>query len=148
MKAKLEKWYPLFFGTIFAILCSYFVAKNPSLNSLKELFAATTTLSGIVIGFLATAVSILLTIIKSYIMQQIINGQVYDKLINYFMNAIQWLFILTLLSSIGIFLDITQFNQPFRSLAFGIWALCFMTSGLSSYRVIHLFTSILRAAKH
>ena len=148
MKSKIEKWYPLFFGVIFAILCSYFFTNNPSLNSFKELFSATTTLSAIVIGFLSTAVSILLTIIESYIMQQIINGQVYDKLINYFMDAIQWLFILTLLSFIGILIDITQFYQPFKSLAFGVWALAFMTSGLSSYRVIHVFTSILRAAKH
>ncbi|MHC5731328.1 MAG: hypothetical protein ACYTXY_46015, partial [Nostoc sp.] len=83
----------------FAILCSYFFTKNLSLSSLNELFSATTTVSGIMIGFLATAMSVLLTIIKSYIMQQIINGQVYDKLINYFMDAIKWLFVLTLLKS-------------------------------------------------
>lgn len=148
MKSTIEKWYPLFFGTTFAIVCSYFFTKDPSQNSFKELFSATTTLSGIAIGFLATAVSILLTIIKSYIVQQIINGKVYDKLINYFMDAIQWLFMLTLLSYIGLFFDIATFEQPFKSLAFSLWALAFMTSGLSSYRVIRVFASILRAAKH
>ena len=148
MKSKIEKWYPLFFGILFAILCSHFYKKNPSPNSFDGLFSAATTLSGIMIGFLATAMSILLTIIKSYVVQQIINAKVYDKLINYFMDAIQGLFILLFLSFIGLFVDITKFDQFFRISAFGIWSLAFMTSMLSSYRVIRLFASIMRGAKN
>ncbi|PSB32852.1 hypothetical protein [Chlorogloea sp. CCALA 695] len=148
MKSKIEKWYPLFFAISFAILCSYFYKGNPSPNSFDGLFSAATTLSGIMIGFLATAMSILLTIIKSYVVQQVINAKVYDKLINYFIDAIQWLFVLLFLSFIGLFVDITKFDQSFRIPAFGLWSLAFMTSMLSSYRVIRLFASIMRGAKY
>lgn len=70
IRSQIERYYPIFFGVIFAIFCSSFLIKylpqqsqqSQYQQNFKELFTATTTLSGIAIGFLAAAMSMLLTI--------------------------------------------------------------------------------------
>jgi len=148
MKSKIEKWYPLTLGLIITILyCSYF-SKNLLPESWKEILSAVTTLSGIAIGFISTAMSILFTISSSNIVQQIIKTNNYDKLINYFLDAINLLFLLILLSLIGLFIDIKALGHTLQVLASGVWIFALITSGLSSYRVIRVFASVLRAAKN
>lgn len=148
MTGRWEKWYPLSLGAIFTILCCSYFSKNNLPDSWKEILSSATTLSSIAIGFLATAMSILFTISNSHVVKQIINTNSYDKLINYFLDAINWLFWLVLFSFIGLFVDIRAWQKPLQLLACGLWFFSLITSGLSSYRVIRVFAAVLRAARN
>lgn len=144
MSKKTEKWYPLAIGIIIGLCCYLVLLGNSLPSSLKELFSAATTLSGIAIGFLGSAESILFSISETNVIKQLKNTNRYKILINYFMDAINWSFLLAVLSLIGLFIDFATF-QPWHSIAFSFWALTLVTAGLSCYRVIDVFALILRS---
>ncbi|MUG92822.1 hypothetical protein F7734_10320 [Scytonema sp. UIC 10036] len=145
MRSKLERWYPVTFGFFITALCYLLFRSKPLPSSLKDIFSAATTLSGIAVGFLATAMSILFTISNTFVVKQIKNTNKYTRLINYFMDAINWSFLLAAFSLVGLFIDINNLGV-WQWSAFGIWLFTLITSGLSSYRVIRVFAAILRAA--
>ncbi len=145
MSSKTEKWYPLVLGFIISWCYYWFSVGNHLPNSLKELFSAATTLSGIAIGFLATAKSILFSINQTHIVRQLKNTNKYKTLINYFMDAINWSFLLAILSLTGLFIDFANL-QSWHSIAFSFWVFSLVTAGLSCYRVIDVFATILRSS--
>ncbi|WP_026736134.1 hypothetical protein [Fischerella sp. PCC 9605] len=145
MQKNLERWYPLTLGLFSTVFYCLLFWGKPLPSSLKDVFSAATTLSGIAIGFLATAMSILFTISNTNVVKQIKNSNKYIRLINYFVDAINWSFLLAFLSFIGLFIEIKNFGS-WQWLAFGIWLFALLTSGFSAYRVIRVFAAILRAA--
>lgn len=145
MPGRIERWYPVLLGLLIASCYYWFLQSHPLPNSLKELFGAATTLSGIAIGFLATAESILFSINHTYVVRQLKSTNTYKKLINYFMDAIQWSFVLAIFSFIGLFINFTN-QQYWHSLAFSLWVFFLVTAGLSAYRVIDIFASVLRSS--
>ncbi|MDZ7952443.1 hypothetical protein [Nostoc sp. DedQUE09] len=145
MHKNIERWYPITFGLALTVLYCSLLRSKPLPTSLKDVFSAATTLSGIAIGFLATAMSILFTIGNTNVVKQMKNSNKYTILINYFMDAINWSFLLASLSFFGLFVEIKTFGS-LQWLVFGIWLFTLLTSGLSSYRVIRVFAAILRGA--
>jgi hypothetical protein len=145
MHKNIERWYPITFGLALTVLYCSLLRSKPLPTSLKDVFSAATTLSGIAIGFLATAMSILFTIGNTNVVKQMKNSNKYTILINYFMDAINWSFLLASLSFLGLFVEIKTFGS-LEWLVFGIWLFTLLTSGLSSYRVIRVFAAILRGA--
>ncbi|MEQ8467683.1 hypothetical protein [Coleofasciculus sp. E1-EBD-02] len=113
-------------------------------ESLKDLLSAVTNLSGIAIGFLAAAQSILFSLPRKYVIQQLKKAGMYSRLLNYFMTAIQWSFVLAVISAFGLLIDFTK-SQSWHSLAFSVWLFILTTASLSYYRVIEVFTALLRA---
>ena len=145
MQRTFEKWYPLVFGFSIAFCCHLLLHSHSPSSSLKDVFSAATTLSSIAIGFLATAESILFSISQTSIIKQLKITGTYKRLINYFMDAINWSFLLAIFSLIGTFIDFKTW-QLWNSTLFDLWLLAFAAAGLSSYRVIHVFASILRSS--
>ncbi|MBC1277669.1 hypothetical protein GNF10_17320 [Nostoc sp. UCD121] len=145
MQKNIEKWYPITFGLAFTILYCLFSLGKALPSSLKDIFSAATTLSSIAIGFLAAAMSILFAIGNTNVIKQMKNANKYIMLINYFMDAINWSFLLASLSFLGLFIEIKNFGS-WEWLAFAIWLFTLLTCGLSCYRVIRVFAAILRAA--
>lgn len=144
MRAKLERWYPLIFGFTCSIIYLIFFRRYPLPESLKDLLSAVTNLSGIAIGFLAAAQSILFSLPRKYVIQQLKKAGMYSRLLNYFMTAIQWSFVLAVISAFGLLIDFTK-SQSWHSLAFSVWLFILTTASLSYYRVIEVFTALLRA---
>ncbi len=105
MNAKVERWFPLTIG-LFTAACYILFLRDYSLpSSVRDLFSSAMQVSSITIGFLITAFSILVTIENKHIVQQLKKAGVYNKLINYFADAIKWSFILIAVSSIGLLID-------------------------------------------
>lgn len=144
MRGQLERWYPLMVGLIVAITYFCFFRNYPLPVSLKDLLSAVTNLSGIAVGFLATAQSILFSLPKKYVIQQLKITGMYNRLINYFMSAIQWSFGLAVISAIGLLIDFTK-SQSWHPIALSLWLFFLVTTSLSYYRVIEVFTALLRA---
>jgi uncharacterized membrane protein len=138
MKSRIERWHPLLLSFIITAGYFCFFSKNSAPDSIKDLFSAMISLCGITIGFLATAQSILFSIDKKYVVQQLKNTGVYKKLINYFMEAIRWSFLLAIFSSVGLLMDLKT-QQAWHPLAFGAWIFLVAAAGFSYYRVINIF---------
>ena len=146
IRSQWERWYPLLFGVV-ALVFYVSLERNFSYSlpeSLDNVFSTSTTLSGIVIGFLITAKSILFSIDDKYIIKKLKETNTYNKLINYFMSAIQYAFILAFISLFGLFLD---FKSPslFHKITFAIWIFSLVTASSSCYRVIDVFSGILKS---
>lgn len=145
-KSELEKWLPYIIGFIFTLLYYLLSDKKTLPDSLKDIFSAATSFSSITIGFLATAMSILLSIDNNHIIRELKNVKIYYKLIDYFMDAIKISFIVALLSLLGLFLDLKA-TKSWYFLAFHVWLFFLITSGSCSYRIIDVFAKILRYEK-
>ncbi|HNO78951.1 MAG TPA: hypothetical protein PKN33_12905 [Phycisphaerae bacterium] len=111
---------------------------------LGDLMNATISLSAIAIGFLATAKSVILSIKDEAIIRTLKESGDHDRLLGYFMKAIRWSFGLGILSAIGLLIDFEADTTPHPWL-FSIWLFTLAETGFCSYRVIDLFTRILRA---
>jgi hypothetical protein len=143
-----ERWYPLLLGITFFI-CYFFWVRNHSLpeqSKLTNLFSAGTTLSSITIGFLITAESILLSIDERYIVKKLKETKTYNKLVNYFMSAIQFSFGFVLMSIFCLFIDFdTNNHNLFHKLLFTSWLSFLILTSSSCYRVIAVFSDILKS---
>ncbi|MDJ0662113.1 MAG: hypothetical protein QNJ42_21895 [Crocosphaera sp.] len=146
IRSQWERWYPLLFGVVALVV---YVSLERNFNyslpkSLDNVFSTSTTLSGIVIGFLITAKSILFSIDDKYIIKKLKETNTYNKLINYFMSAIQYAFFLAFISLLGLFLD---FKNPsiVHKIIFAIWTFSLVSASSSCYRVIDVFSGILKS---
>ena len=111
-------------------------------KSLNDIFATSTSLSGIFIGFLITAKSILFSIDDRSIIKKLKQTKTYVKLINYFMSAITYSFFLAFISLLSLFIDFNKSNV-FNEIIFLFWIFGVILTGSSCYRVISVFSKIL-----
>lgn len=144
MDEKTERWYPLISGLLVAVIYLIFCRNYQLPTSLKDLLSAVTNLSGIAIGFLAAAMSILFSLPRKYVIQQLKSTGKYKSLVNYFIAAIQWSFALAVLSAAGLLVDFSKY-QHWHTTVFAVWLFLLVTSLFSYYRVIDVFVTILNA---
>ena len=146
MQAKIEKWYPLTVGTL-AALIAFGLERRYSFQlppAIKDVLTATTTLSSIIVAFLAAVQAILFSINQEQVVRNLKQAFVYKKLINYLMDAIHWSILLAVISSAGLILDFSV-PQKWYLYAFYTWIFVLAVALLSCYRIIRLFNRILRS---
>lgn len=146
MQAKIEKWYPLTIGTL-AALISFGLERRYAFQlppSMKDVLTATTTLSSIIVAFLAAVQAILFAINHEQVIRNLKQASAYKSLINYLMDAIHWSILLAVISSAGLILDFTV-AQKWYFYAFYVWIFVLTVAFLSCYRIIRLFNKILKS---
>ncbi len=146
MKLITEETYPVVTGGVVSIVCAIFGCDYRFPSSLCNLFSAAITISAIAIGFIATSKAILLSIDNRRVVKFIkgVEG-LYAMLIDYMMSSIHLCFISAIISAIGLLIDIK--TQPsWLLIFFPFWLFFGITSLLACYRVIHIFTKILKSA--
>lgn len=145
MNAKVERWSPLIIGFFTATIYFCFLQNYSLPSSVRDLFSSAMQVSSITIGFLATALSVLLSIESKNIIQQLKNAGVYKKLVNYFVIAVNWSFALVIFSAICLLLDF-KVQWIWNSVTFAAWLFALTGTAASCYRVIDIFASILRSS--
>ena len=146
MNSIIERWYPLTIGTL-AALISFDLERRYSFRlppSMKDVLTATTTLSSIIVAFLAAVQAILFSINHERVIKNLKQASVYKTLVNYLMDAIHWSILLAVISSAGLFLDFSL-SQQWYSYAFCIWIFVLGVAFSSCYRIIKLFNKILKS---
>jgi hypothetical protein len=143
--ALIEKWHPIIFGFIVAFIYLLFLKNYPPPNAIRDLFSAAINICAITVGFLSTSQSILLSIPNKQTVKAFKKAAVYGNLINYFMNAIHWSFGLAISSSIGLIINLNQ-KEVWHPWVISFWLLCLTAATFSYYRVIRLFSYILRSS--
>ncbi|MBW4545917.1 MAG: hypothetical protein KME25_15935 [Symplocastrum torsivum CPER-KK1] len=144
-KALAERWHPIIFGFIAALIYLLFLKSYSLPNAIRDLFSAAINICAITVGFLGTSQSILLSIGNKRVIQQLKSGGYYDKLIDYFMTAIHWSFTLAISSAFGLIVNFNQ-KEVWHPWIISFWLLCLITATFSYYRVIKLFSLILRSS--
>lgn len=144
--ALVEAWGPLVVGGITAGAALLWAWNRPLPSTLSNLLNATVGVSAIAIGFLATAKSMLFSMNEKWVVVQLRRIGYFKRLMDYFMRSIRWSFVLAILSSVGLLIDLQGESDPHPWL-FAIWVFVVMETALCSYRVIHLFSKILRSAE-
>ncbi len=112
-------------------------------GSVKELLSSATVISSIGVGFLATTKAILISIKNSKTMKWLKDGGHYLTIVDHCMCSIHWCFAFAIYSSMCLFLN---YDNPtyFHFVAIVLWIFLASTAFSSSYRIIKLFSTILK----
>jgi|GEM_PF-5450374 len=138
-----ERFYPLLLALGIAFFNSLFVHRYPLSDFAKDLFNATLNLASITVGFLAASMSILFSIEQKYMVQQLKQSKLYNKLINYFLDAITWSFIVVVLDILGLTINFKT-TDWWEYWFFIGWTLSVSTALASTYRTISVFARLLK----
>ena len=143
MNASVEKWYPVVLGGV--ATGSYF-ALRPYVSlppSTKELFTAIMTISSIAVGFLMTAKSILLTL-NNRAVRFLKDKSKYGTLIDYMITAVNWSFLCAVVTAFLLLIDCAK-PPVWLPCVFAPWVFVTVTCAASCYRVVRIFSSVLRS---
>ncbi|MGX5569847.1 hypothetical protein ACWKT7_29820 [Bacillus toyonensis] len=88
MMRKIEYLYPFLLGTIATVVVFQFKIDLASINNFVPILGATVTISAIIIGFLATMVSILISLTNSNVMKRLKSARANETLSWYIKEAI------------------------------------------------------------
>jgi hypothetical protein len=146
MKASFERHYPLVGGGVVALgyLLLHKTFDFVSRDALTNLFTAMVSVSAITVGFLATAQSILFSLENKRVTKFLKDAGAFKSLVDYMMDAINLSFVLAALSAFALLVDpkVHRWWYPF---GFAIWLFILSFAGLAYYRVVRIFTEILRS---
>ncbi len=142
----IERWYPYVFGFVITILYFYFHRLIDVLSTAKVLFPVLASISAIAVGFLLTAQSILLSMDQRSVIKGLKQGGVYGYLVGYVVQAIYWSFGTTIVTATGMVLSLhVNVSDRVSFVIFtGVWIFFTTTAVMCCYRVIRIFSKILR----
>jgi hypothetical protein len=138
----IERWHPHVLGIGVAIaFAKVFHASPLNEPALKDIFSSALNLSGIAVGFLATANAIVLSLDNKPIVTRLKELGAYTNLVKYLIVGIRWAFTLALASAAVLLYN--QFTAVQRVYAIAAWLGIGVVCGLACFRIARLFASIL-----
>ena len=142
----IERWYPYISSFVITILYFYFHRLIDILSTAKTLFPVLLSVSAIAIGFLITSQSIILSIDQRSVIKGLKQGGVYGHLVGYVVQAVHWSFGTTIVTATGMVLSlhINASDWMFSVIFIGVWVFITTTAVMCCYRVIRIFSKILR----
>ncbi|MDE0404714.1 MAG: hypothetical protein OXI53_05320 [Nitrospira sp.] len=141
-----ERWYPYALGLVITIFYFCFHQVLDATSTAKALFPVVTSISAIAVGFLMTAQSIILSIDQRSVIKGLKQGGVYGHLVGYVVEAARWSFATTIVTGAGMVLSLhVNVSDSMLSVIFtGAWIFITTTAAMCCYRVIRIFSKILR----
>ncbi|PFC01840.1 hypothetical protein [Bacillus thuringiensis] len=141
MRRKIECMYPILLGSIGGLITFQFQFNLASIKNLLPILGATVTISAIIIGFLATMVSILISLTNSNVMQRLKNAKANETLSWYIKEAIIIGFILAIYCLVlHMFEKYDEYGSKLM-LSFYVGLLIYFVS--TAYRIFHIILNIL-----
>jgi hypothetical protein len=146
MKAMVERSYPVI-GSLIVTL-GYLRFQDHfdfvSRDALGNLFTAIVSVSAIAVGFLATAQSILFSLENKRVTQFLKSAGAFNSLVNYMMEAIHVSFALAGISAFALLVDLKT-PRWWHPYGFAVWLFFLCLAALDYYRIVSIFTRILRS---
>ena len=137
----LEGWYPWMLALCAAVASLFF--DLAATDGFRDLLQSTVNLSAIVVGFLATAKSILFTIGQKEIVVAMKKTDKWGMLIDYMMTAIYTAFVLAMVSGSLLLMKFSKPEEWHRWVACA-WVFCLFLALFSCLRIIRFFARILK----
>lgn len=139
--ARFERWWPFGISTAATIgLCMWLRDTHDWPGSVKDLFSATLNISAIMIGFLATAKSIMFSLGDTRRLRDMRNSGHFDKLIGYLMRSTFWAFVMAMSSALNVILYPKTYPLP----TLGAWVFSIVATITCFYQVVSLLGMLLR----
>jgi hypothetical protein len=152
MRLRTERYQPYVVGTVGGALAAWWHMRyGVGADAIKDLLVASISICAIVVGFLATAQAIVLSLHRSRVIRQIKETMYdgthtyYDLMLRYLMAPIWASFIAATLSCVGLFVGLPTLCGWMR-LGLGVWALSMATTAALSFRAVHILQQTLRLA--
>ncbi len=146
MGLALEKSYPFIIAGAATIYYYFFLREYPVPETMNSIFLSVINISAIFIGFLMTSKSILFSLHGRDVrtIEWIKGVNLYQSLIDYMMTAIHLCFFLAIYSA-ACLLSKSCIEPYYYTHMLGFWSFLIIAAVLSCYRVIHIFSKILRS---
>ncbi|ALS27212.1 hypothetical protein IJ21_18110 [Paenibacillus sp. 32O-W] len=136
----MEKTAHYFVGVLAVALAFFLQISASDFENFKDILASAINISAITAGFLATAMSLLITLTNDSVIQRIKSFKLYNGLVQYLKSAIAWTFMVALISAAGLFLNKEHsYTEGF----FYLWIFFCVVGFVSVYRIIRLLSKIL-----
>lgn len=145
-EAKLDEIYPHVIALVVAgayLFLNYMYPQYTLPKNLKDLLTASATINSIVVGFLATAKATLLSISGGRAIKWMKAGGQYQTLIAYFMTAVHYSIVTAVVSALMLLFNFDKL-PPFAAYFVCFWVFLSVGSLFSGYRIIRLYSTILR----
>lgn len=146
MKRWLEISYPVGVGVLtgVAVSAAVWCCEIQLPSRLSDLLPVLLNISAITTGFLGTTASIFLSISSKPIIRDMKETGEYKQLMEYLIASIRWSLVLAVISGIGILLGFSVMDW-WDKLYVGVLAFVLMTAFLAFYRVMVIFSQVLRS---
>ena len=145
MGDRVERHYPWVAGLCIAGV--WFFRSSTIPPGTKDLLTSFLNVSAIIVGFLVTSASILLSLDGKWIIQRSKEAGAYRMLVGYLVSATRWWMALALLSAVGIAFvppsPLPNWLKPYVVGSFSLWIFVAATASGAAFRVFKIFTSIL-----
>lgn len=127
-------------GLFITLIAVMFKFKSSDFENFKDILSSAINLSAITLGFLATSMSMLISLTNDDIIARLKKYNLYGLLIKYLKSSIYWSLSIAVISSIGLF-----FNKgnAFSNYYFYCWIFLCSVGILSIIRVIRILMKIL-----
>jgi hypothetical protein len=139
-----ERAYPWVGGVLVGGSYYFFLRHQPLPATASDLFAAMINLSGISVGFLATAQSIIFTLGRNRLMRQFQTINYGRYLVGYFLAAIHSALLFCIINAVCLVFKPAP-TALSGAIAIALWAATATTTLLSYYRVIRILTKVFRS---
>lgn len=142
----IERWYPYTLSLVITTFYLYFHRLIDVTSTAKALFPVVTSISAIAVGFLLTAQSIILSMDERSVIKGLKQGGVYGHMVGYVVIAVNWSFVTTIVTGTGMVLSlhVNASGWMFSFIFAGIWVFITATAVMCCYRVIRIFSAILK----
>lgn len=138
-----ENCYPYIFGLVFGGVVFAFKWGVSDVNYFEMILNATITISAIIIAFLATMISILITLTNSNVMKKIKDNNAQNTLTSYIMQTITAGLILSVYS-LALFM-IIDYSGGYSNILLTIFVFLVSVLIFSSFRIVYINSKILKS---
>ena len=145
MGIQIERAYPCVFGVLAGALYYWFRDLVVLPDTFSELLAAVLTISGIAVGFLATAQSIIYSRDEGEVIKKLKQVDYYKNVVHYIGVAIHGAFVLGIASTVLILWNPDLDQSTIARWTFGVWLALLVTMAACCYRVIQILHKIMKS---
>ncbi len=144
-----ERNYPWVGGICIAGVSLWLLHSSTIPPGTKDLMTAFLNVAAIIVGFLVTSQSILLSLDGKWIIQRSKESGAYRMLVGYLVSATYWWMGAALLSAVGIALvpatPLPGWQKPYAVSMFSVWVFVAATASFAAFRVLSIFSSVLKS---
>jgi hypothetical protein len=142
---RAERAYPFVLGVTFsfAVALTVYKLNFSASDSVKDLFASAINVGAIVIGFLDTMQSILLTLEKRRLVTYLKEANKFNRLVDYLMGAIVICIVAAVCSGVVLFLEGHKEALWYKYLL-AVWVGLTVSAISSCYRAFSIMSAILK----
>lgn len=149
MGERVERNYPWVAGLCTAGITFWLLRSSTIPPGTKDLMTGFLNIAAIIVGFLVTSQSILMSLDGKWIIQRSKEAGAYRMLVGYLVAATYWWMAVALFSAAGVALvpaaPLAAWQKPYAVGLFSAWVFVAATASFAAFRVLSIFSAVLKS---